>query len=63
MKKFLIVLIALMSFNLFAEEAEISYEDEFTWAKYEMICAHYNVEPTWEQYVYLCEHPMCLLTE
>ena len=36
MKKFLIVLIALMSFNLFAEESEV-YEDELE-PKKEEIC-------------------------
>ena len=61
MKKILLILGALLALNsfTFADEAE----DEFTWAKYEMICMKFDVEPSYEKYVWLCENPQCLIPE
>lgn len=59
MKKLILTLILVtvgLTFKLYACEEE-NYENEFTWAKYEMACFQYGVEPTWEKYEYLCENP------
>lgn len=61
MKKILLILGALLAFNTFIFADEV--EDEFTWAKYEMICMKFNVEPSYEKYVWLCENPQCLILE
>ena len=60
MKKLIVILSALLiSSAVYAEE----YEEEFTWAKYEMYCYTHGVEPSYEEYVYLVEHPQCLIFE
>ena len=53
MKKILISILILFSAGLFAEE--ISHEEEFTWAKYEMMCYMNGVEPSYEEYSFLLE--------
>ena len=63
MKKIILVLISMFVLLSFAHAEEPNQEDEFTWARYEMYCAMFGVEPTYEQYEYLCEHPMCLIVD
>ena len=55
MKKILISILILFSAGLFAEE--IPHEEEFTWAKYEMMCYMNGVEPSYEEYSFLLENP------
>ena len=63
MKKILLILGALLALNSFTFADEAEADDEFTWAKYEMICMKFDVEPSYENYVRLCENPQCLILE
>lgn len=49
MKKILFFILFTISAGLFAQE--------FTWAKYEMICYQNGKEPSYEEYTYLVENP------
>ncbi len=63
MKKILFILGAVFALNTFVFADEAENEDEFTWAKYEMICMKFDVEPSYEQWEWLCENPQCLILE
>lgn len=49
MKKILFLILFLFSVGLFAED--------FTWAKYEILCYQNGTEPSYEEYIYLVENP------
>lgn len=49
MKKIMFSILFLFSVGLFAED--------FTWAKYEILCYQNDTEPSYEEYVYLVENP------
>lgn len=49
MKKILFSILFLFSIGLFAED--------FTWAKYEILCYKNGTEPDYEEYIYLVENP------
>lgn len=49
MKKILFSILFLFSIGLFAED--------FTWAKYEILCYKNGTEPIYEEYIYLVENP------
>lgn len=49
MKKILFSILFLLSAVLFAED--------FTWAKYEILCYQNGTEPSYEEYIYLVENP------
>lgn len=50
MKKILFCILFTLSIGLFAQE--------FTWARYEILCFQNGKEPSYEEYVYLVENPM-----
>lgn len=52
MKKVILFLAVLfICFNSFANSSEYSEDDnDFTWAKFEVICYDQNIEPTIEKY-------------
>lgn len=49
MKKILFSILFLFSIGLFAED--------FTWARYEILCYQNGTEPNYEEYIYLVENP------
>ena len=52
MKKIILVLISIFVLSSFAPA------EEFTWAKYEILCFKFGKVPTYEEYEYLCENPI-----
>ena len=60
-KKIIFAILVILCYKHITKAEEM--ENEFTWAKYEMMCYTHGVEPDYDTYVQLAENSQCIIFE